>query len=246
MPTDLAELYHLYARDVDEGQLIHDLKSRSHSASGAGLYRSLSSDHSPRSTNGAGGGNNKLSVPILSQIAEEDLTSASTSVASFHLPNSVARRNQLTAALPPHRTLSDQDLFTRVQNNSNSQDFNYDLGSSTNQPLAYSHFNFDQSSKPQLAKGNSLVSFSSDSVDVPLNDSLVSGGMGATRRKVHTTSPPRDKAMDLSPTFAKTNPGQNKGKVRKQTQDIAAKAAQRRANLHHRELMSDMGELVER
>ena len=76
------------------------------------------------------------------------------------------------------------------------------------------------------------------------NDSMISGGMGATRRKVHTTSPPHDTSLDSSPTFTKNNPGQNKVKVRKQTQDIAAKAAQRRANLHHKELMSDIGKLV--
>ena len=33
----------------------------------------------------------------------------------------------------------------------------------------------------------------------------------------------------------------NKVRLRKQTQDIAARAAQRRANLHHKELMEDMG-----
>jgi hypothetical protein len=27
VPSDLEELYRLYARDIDEGQLIHDLKS---------------------------------------------------------------------------------------------------------------------------------------------------------------------------------------------------------------------------
>jgi len=27
VPSDLEELYQLYSRDIDEGQLIHDLKS---------------------------------------------------------------------------------------------------------------------------------------------------------------------------------------------------------------------------
>ena len=33
IPSDLDELYQLYARDIDEGQLIHDLKSTTASLS---------------------------------------------------------------------------------------------------------------------------------------------------------------------------------------------------------------------
>jgi hypothetical protein len=140
----------------------------------------------------------------------------------------VSRRNQPPSTLPPHRTLSDQDLFTRVNNDSNNNDLGQDLPSATtNKPLSYSHFNFEQSSKQQLAKGNSLVSMSSESVD---NGDTI-------RRKVHTTSPPSDSTAESSPALFLNN----KVKVRKQTQNIAARAAQRRANLHHKELMEDMG-----
>jgi hypothetical protein len=105
--------------------------------------------------------------------------------------------------------------------------------------MAYAHFNFDQSSK-QLAKGNSLVSMSSESVDVPINNG------DTIRRKVHTTSPPDDSTAESSPAFFKNNPAKSKVKLRKQTQDIAARAAQRRANLHHKELMEDMGKIIEK
>ncbi|CAF4137460.1 unnamed protein product [Rotaria sp. Silwood2] len=232
IPSDLEELYQLYSRDIDEGQLIHDLKI-----------------HSPRSVNG-GNNSNKLSVPttlpFLSQIAEEDLTSASTSVTSFHLPSNVSRRNNPTTLLP-NRTLSDQDLFTHINdyttnnNNNNQNELRQDLASTatTNKPISYAHFNFDQSSK-QLAKGNSMVSISSESVDVPIYNGDTTGN-GATRRKVHTTSPPNDSATEASPTLYKSNNVRNKVKLRKQTQNIAARAAQRRANLHHKELMEDMG-----
>ncbi|CAF4251742.1 unnamed protein product, partial [Rotaria sordida] len=180
IPSDLEELYQLYSRDIDEGQLIHDLKI-----------------HSPHSITG-GINSNKLSIPttlpILSQIAEEDLTSASTSVTSFHLPTNVSRRNNPTTLLP-NRTLSDQDLFTHVNdyttNNNNNHHHQNESGQdltsiTTNKPISYAHFNFDQSSK-QLAKGNSMVSMSSDSVDVSVHngDTMTNG---ITRRKVHTTS----------------------------------------------------------
>jgi len=129
--------------------------------------------------------------------------------------------------LPPNRASSDHDLFTRV-----NDEIGADLGQdTTNKPISYAHFNFDQSTKQQLAKGNSMVSMSSESVDVPINNGE------ATRRKVHTTSPPDDPLAESSPALLKTN----KVKLRKQTQDIAARAAQRRANLHHKELMEDMG-----
>ncbi len=192
--------------------------------------------HSPRLMNG---GNGKLSVPstlpFLSQIAEEDLTSASTSVISFHLSTNNARRNHPVSTLPPPRTLSDQDLFTHINNDTNNNDLGEDL---LNKPLSYSHFNFEQSSKQQLIKGNSLVSMSSESVDVPINNGDTTNG--ATRRKVHTTSPPNDLIDETSPLFL-NNTGKSKVKLRKQTQNIAARAAQRRANLHHKELMEDMG-----
>ncbi|CAF4891541.1 unnamed protein product, partial [Rotaria socialis] len=59
------------------GQLIHDLKN-----------------HSPRSVTGANVKPPTIStLPFLTQITEEDLTSASTSVTSFHLPNSQGRRS---------------------------------------------------------------------------------------------------------------------------------------------------------
>ncbi len=79
-----------------------------------------------------------------------------------------------------------------------------------------------------------MVSMSSESVDVPLNN------VDTTRRKVHaTTPPPNDLTTESS---SPPLPRNNKVKLRKQTQDIAARAAQRRANLHHKELMEDMGE----
>lgn len=81
-----------------------------------------------------------------------------------------------------------------------------------------------------------MISLSSESVDVPLNAN------DATRRKLHTTSPPDD--ITIEPlTSVLNNSFKNKAKLRKQTQDIAARAAQRRANLHHKELMEDMGKL---
>ncbi|UJR33083.1 hypothetical protein I4U23_020542 [Adineta vaga] len=209
VPADLEELYQLYSRDIDEGLLIQDLKT-----------------HSLRTIAGANG---KSTLPFLSQIAEEDLTSASTSVTSFHLPSNNSRRNQSITTLPPNRTLSDQDLFTRVNNDTS----NHDLSTTKNKPISYSHFNFDQSSKQQLTKGNSLVSMSSESVDMPIHKNETS----STRQKTHIIPPPHD----LS-----NHPVNNKTKLRKQTQDIAAKAAQRRANLHHKELMEDMGSTVPR
>lgn len=179
------------------------------------------------------GGKASTALPFLSQIAEEELTSASTSVTSFHLPNSVARRTNPPVTLPPTRTLSDQDLFTRVTGEINGENVP-DSTSTTIKPISYAHFNFDQSSKPQLAKGNSMVSMSSESVDVPIQHA------DATRRKVRTNSPPLDPTAESSPAFFKNN----KVRLRKQTQDIAARAAQRRANLHHKELMEDMGEKI--
>lgn len=174
--------------------------------------------------------NPSSTLPFLSQIAEEDLTSASTSVASFHLNN--RRRSQPLLTIPPTRTLSDQDLFTHVNNNPNE-----DLLSSSDKRLSYSHFNFDQATKlqqQQLIKGNSLVSTSSDSVDLPVyqNDSTI--------RRKGRISPLADTAPESSPNFLSKST-RSKDQLRKQTQDIAAKAAQRRANLHHKELMQDLG-----
>ena len=237
---------------MDEGQLIQDLKSNDHSKAFSSLYAS-SLAHSPRSTTGPGGGGgggavSKSSIPstlpFLSQIAEEDLTSASTSVTSFHLPNSIARRNHPNP-LPPTRTLSDHELFVRVNDESNkSHPLGQDFSSSNTgtKPTSYAHFNFDQSSK-QLVKGNSTISISSDSVDVPLNNIDLgitnTNGTAASRRKGQTNSPPDEPAID---SLAKTTAATGKPYLRKQTQDIAARAAQRRATRHHKELMEDMGE----
>ena len=174
---------------------------------------------------------NSLALPFLSQIAEEDLTSASTSVTSFHLSNNGGRRN-LLSTMPPTRALSDQDLFTRVNN-----DLQQDSSSPQDKPVAYSHFNFEQISKQQLTKGNSLVSMSSDSVDTPINNG------DPTRRKSYRTSSPNGSTHGSSPAFF-NNPLKNKGKLRKQTQNIAARAAQRRATLHHKELMGDLGKTL--
>ncbi|CAF5160191.1 unnamed protein product, partial [Rotaria magnacalcarata] len=124
IPSDIEELYRLYSRDVDEGQLMHDLKV-----------------HSPHSINGSNN-SNKLTVPttlpFLSQIAEEDLTSASTSVTSFHLPTNVSSRRPNPTTLFPHRTLSDQDLFTHVNDLTNNQnEVGQDLSSTTtNKPIS--------------------------------------------------------------------------------------------------------------
>lgn len=190
--------------------MIHDLKT-----------------HSPR-TNPGSKPSLSTTLPFLSQIAEEDLTSASTSVTSFHLPNSIVRRNNQ----PPARTLSDQDLFTRV-----SEDNNTDVGQETTKPISYAHFNFDQSNKQQLTKGNSMMSMSSESVDVPIH-SISNPNGDLSRRKIQMTSPPNDSSPgESSPALMKNN----KIRLRKQTQEIAARAAQRRANLHHKELMEDMG-----
>jgi hypothetical protein len=73
---------------------------------------------------------------------------------------------------------------------------------------------------------------SSESVDGPLNKTDIPSGAGVTRYKTRTISPSNDSVK---------KPANNKVKFRKQTQAIAAKAAQRRANLHHKELMEDMG-----
>lgn len=227
VPSDLEELYQLYARDIDEGQLIQDLKSNFDYLNDFPLNR-LSLGHSPRP---APGGKSSTILPFLSQIAEEDLTSASTSVTSFHLPNSVVRRTNPPVTLPPTRTLSDQDLFTRVNDEINGET-GIDSTSTTNKPISYAHFNFDQSNKPQLTKGNSMVSMSSESVDVPIQHT------DTTRRKIRANSPPLDPTTEGSGMFLKNN----KVRLRKQTQDIAARAAQRRAKLHHQELMEDMGE----
>ncbi|CAF0893479.1 unnamed protein product [Adineta ricciae] len=213
VPADLDELYQLYSRDIDEGLLLHDLKT-----------------HAVRTATGANG---KSTLPFLSQIAEEDLTSASTSVTSFHLSSNNSRRNQPVPSLPANRTLSDQDLFTPVHNDKTHHDSKQDSSATKTKPISYSHFNFDQSSRQQLTKGNSLVSMSSESVDVPVTKNETS----FIRSKNHLVPPANDSS---------NHPLNNRTKLRKQTQDIAAKAAQRRANLHHRELMEDMGTTASR
>lgn len=142
---------------------------------------------------------------------------------SFHLPNSIVRRTNQ----PPARTLSDQDLFTRV-----SEDANTDVSQEPTKPISYAHFNFDQSTKQQLTKGNSMMSMSSESVDVPIHSN---GDL--SKRKVQTTTSPNDSPGESSPALMKSN----KILLRKQTQEIAARAAQRRANIHHKELMEDIG-----
>ncbi|CAF0886482.1 unnamed protein product [Didymodactylos carnosus] len=243
VPSDLEELYQLYSRDIDEGQLMKDLAA-----------------HSPRTLTKMGLSVSQL--PILSQIAEEDLTSASTSVTSFHLiPNNQRTRttNNVTTNLLNNRALSDQELFTRVNENdsnnislndsSTTQALNSLIMKSTatnntmnnnNAPLSYAHFNFDG----KLAKGNSLVSISSESVDVPIDSQIprrkfsspdASGGL--------RSNDPSPSLFNKNGTTTTAGQGQQqaKGRLRKQTQDIAARAAQRRANLHHRELMEDLG-----
>ena len=205
------------------------------------MLSKLTLAHSPHLLISVGGKTSLTStLPFLSQIAEEDLTSASTSVTSFHLPNNASRRNHPISTFASNRTLSDQDLFTRVNNDSNNNDVGHNLLSTTDKPISYSHFNFESSLKQQLAKGNSLASLSSESLDLPLNTGDVIGGPGATRPKVHTTSPVNDSIVESSGLISNNNM-KNKAKFRKQTKNIAARAAQRRANLHHKELMEEIG-----
>jgi hypothetical protein len=238
VPKDLEELYQLYAHDTDNGQLIQDLQSRLT----CGVYMCSSdvdfvlilmdylSGHSPRLFNG-NNRNGILSNVYLSQIAEEDLTSASTSVTSFHLPNHAGQQSYSTGMLR-ERTASEQDLFTRVPDHSQSQLLTGNILSTFSQPPT------DSTSKQQLVKGNSTFSYSSDSPEVPLNKAHNSiHGTRTTHRKAQLRSPSYDSLTDLS-TNNKQN--QNKVKLRKQTKYIAARAAQRRANLHHQELMDDI------
>jgi len=119
-----------------------------------------------------------------------------------------------------------------------NNDLGQDLPSSSDKPVSYSHFNFEQSTKQQLSKGNSLVSMSSDSVDMPINN-----GDAARRKNYTTATSPNGSTGGSSPAFL-NNPTKNKGTLRKQTQNIAARAAQRRANLHHKEVMEDMGKKI--
>ena len=117
----------------------------------------------------------------------------------------------------PYRTLSDQELFTRL-NEKNDR--------TTTKNISYSQLNFDSSGKPILTKGISSFSSSSDGPD----DSFVQ-----MKRKFNNTSPP----TDISQNSSTANSTQSKVTFRRQTQEIAAKAAQKRADLHHRELMGD-------
>ena len=204
------------------------------------MLHSIRLAHSPRSTT-AGVKTAALgTLPFLSQIAEEDITSGSTSVASFYVPNSIARRHHPNVQ-PSHGALPDQELFIRVHNHESAQPALVKV----NEPLSYAHFNFDQSSK-LLVKGNSMVSVSSGSVDVPVKQSeaTASNHTGSERRKDQTVTSPNEYRSELSPTAVKSTTVKRRTKMRKQTQDISARAAQRRANIHHRELMEDPGSSV--
>ena len=188
--------------------------------------------HSPRSAATGVKSTAPATLPFLSQIAEEDITSGSASVASFYVPNSIARRSHPNVQ-PSHGPLPDQELFIRVHDHESGQPALFKV----NEPLSYAHFNFDQSSK-HLVKGNSLVSVSSGSVDVPVNQPETT----ASNLKAHTVASPNEYRGDLSPSTAvKSTTVKRRTKMRKQTQDITARAAQRRANIHHRELMEDAG-----
>lgn len=71
----------------------------------------------------------------------------------------------------------------------------------------------------------------------------INNGDAARRKNYTTATSPNGSTGGSSPAFL-NNSTKNKGTLRKQTQNIAARAAQRRANLHHKEVMEDMGKNI--
>jgi hypothetical protein len=278
IPSDLDELYHLYSRDVNEGQLIKDISS-TRSASNSSLITS-----SP-----------KPSVnTFLTQIQEENYSSSKTSlitptknaksgenkhVESISYINSspwskkiFSNLNDDTDAIKIFQKTNNLSEPSKI-NNSNSSSNNKSKKSTANKQNNLSgHLTFSNSrdNKNNLSMLSSSTNDSSSNGTEIISDSGISGNANLTNgaskgfNRRHGVLTSNNSLMNanivLPPGQVISNDMNNlayaalensyedeydqlsEKNAKRLTQGIAAIAAQRKASLHHRDLMQELGQ----
>ncbi len=273
IPQDLNELYHLYARDVNEGQLMKDLTRADLKISNEENKR-LQPDPN---LSGSLITQNNLNSSFLSQIQEEyaeaksgqasgkpEIENAGSSGATSVLPfTSYESSTKVFQTL--NNKLTASNVNNSIINNGNqSQSKNVKKGPSSNYQSNYISNNGNiMIGPPQLAFNyakdkNNLSMLSSSTVDSKDMEIIVD--TASNRNLISTQQPYRNnKHVSMVPP-GQVDRGIQQGKMnsgsyvsigggasdtniaKRQTQGIAAIAAQRKAFQHHRELMQELGQ----
>lgn len=232
MPKDLDELFYLYSRDVNEGQLMKDLSTGAASSNRA--YMNIQSRKLSQNTN-----------TFLTQIQEEPNLDDSESKLSDPAPMFPSPWSKRNLAQALDRADSDSNkLFyktnkgpsnnykSKVLTNNNSHNSNNGNSSYSNSsPNVIPHFAFNDAATNENNRHNlSLQSSSTNdsNFDVIYENIAAKLANDAMRASNTNVAAPGNKNN-------KTNKP-----IKRDTQGIAAVAAQRKASQHHKELMQEL------
>lgn len=222
IPHDLHELYTLYARDVNEGQLNSDING----------IRSTSNNSfinlSPKSSN----------TPFLTQIEEEKNDLLSITPTNTYNNKSNSRNQKLKNNLNSNQSFRKENDFSQRNKNGSRKASESNVSNFTNSnglgPITIGH---------QLAfntrKNLSNISNStneSNNMEILFENSAEKQSIRTSLNNSKITRPFELPGHIQSPSFP-TNED-----TKRLTQGIAAKAAQRKAFQHHRELMLELGQ----
>lgn len=223
IPHDLDELFTLYSRDVNEGQLISDINGI-RSASNSSFI-----NLSPKSSN----------TLFLTQIEEEkhDLLSITPT-------NTYNNKNNNRNQIPKNNFNSNQ---SRIKKENDYSQKNKNGNRKTSKESNVSYFTNGNSLGP-ITMGQQLAFNSKKNLSNISNSTNESNNMeilfeNSTEKQSIRTSPNSKitRPFELpghieSPSFPSNED------AKRLTQGIAAKAAQRKAFQHHRELMQELGQ----
>lgn len=278
IPKDLDELYHLYSKDVNEGQLMKDITRLDFKEPSPSNQTSQGSSFQSSSFA------NNLNSSFLSQIQEENNEQKTNLSAKTH-----TNSNQFSSSLniqQPNKPFDSQNSYNIEQNNKIFQSSNKLPSAIGNQSKKKKDSNYQSSNyvssnisnntglngtiigQPQLAynysKGNNLSVLSSSTVDSKDMEIIMDPNTNS-RGLISTTNPRNTKTNGLvssivapgqvmsnqgfklsSSSFNSINGGgggtnpPETNIAKRQTQGIAAIAAQRKAFQHHRDLMNEI------
>jgi kinesin family member 18/19 len=220
LPQDLNELFYLYSKDVNEGQLMKDI---------SGLTQvSNTRVISPKASPGA--------ITFLTQIEEEDGSNETTHEHRINdpaplFPSPWSKRNLVQAI----ENSSDPDkVFYKTNKasliNKNKKELNRNATNTNSTPTSIPHFSFNKNSKTN--RNNSMLSTSTNDSHL---DITIENGSNQTKLNTHTSH-------SISNIPSQTSSQNNRKIKNKHTQGIAAVAAQRKATQHHRDLMLELGQ----
>ncbi|RNA27631.1 Kinesin KIF19, partial [Brachionus plicatilis] len=221
IPHDLDELFTLYARDVNEGQLYNDINGI-RSASNSSLI-----NVSPKSSN----------TPFLTQIEEENNDFFSTTHTFSN--KTLNRNNYIKNTSNSNQLLRKENDFLQRNKNSNRKTSKEHNTSSFKNPNNFGSVTTGQQLQFNARKNLSNISNSTNESN---NMEILLENFSADKQSIKTTANNSKNNRPFEPPGHVESPSFRKNEDAKRlTQGIAAKAAQRKAFQHHKDLMHELG-----